>query len=195
MLHGGDYPTEMLMKGLRAALRALIVTLAIPAALAAQINGRMAAGREFGQSSNDPLVSEARPVNNVSVLIQHKQQLALTDSQFVQLVAIRRTVDSVNFPLERRLDSLVRVQRSASSAFRRLPADTARHLRDVARSTLDELAANMRPATDRAHALLTDRQIQMAAIFEQQARDIAEQQTRDAHRSKSGMGSFGRPPA
>jgi len=195
VLHGGDYPTEMLMKGLRAALRALIVTLAIPAALAAQINGRMAAGREFGQSSNDPLVSEARPVNNVSVLIQHKQQLALTDSQFVQLVAIRRTVDSVNFPLERRLDSLVRVQRSASSAFRRLPADTARHLRDVARSTLDELAANMRPATDRAHALLTDRQIQMAAIFEQQARDIAEQQTRDAHRSKSGMGSFGRPPA
>jgi hypothetical protein len=178
----------------RLPMRPLLLSLLLPAALSAQVNGRMAAGREFGQSANDPLVSEARPVNNVSVLIQHRQQLALSDSQFVQLVAIRRAVDSLNFPLERRLDSLVRVEHNASSAFRRLPPDTARHIQDLARSTLDEIAANIRPATDRAHNLLSDRQVETAAILERQAQDMADQESRDASRSKSRFGSFGRPP-
>lgn len=182
------------MNPLRLTRRFLISTLLIPAALAAQVSGRMGAGREFGQSADDPLVSEPRPVNDVSVLIQHRQQLALSDSQFIQLVAIRRSVDSVNFPLERRLDSLLHVERDASSAFRRLPADTVRHIRDLARSTLDELAANIRPATERAHNLLSERQVQMAATFEQQAQELAAQQARDAGRAKSGIANFGRPP-
>lgn len=168
--------------------------LVAPALLGAQVNGRMAAGREFGQSSNDPLVSEPRPMNDVSVLIQHRQQLALTDSQFIRLVSIRRSVDSLNFPLERRLDSLARVEHDASSSFRRLPADTVRRMRELARSTLDALAANIRPAAERAHALLSDSQVEMAATFEQQARDMAEQEARDANRRKSGIGGFGRPP-
>jgi len=182
------------MNSIRLTARVLIATLLIPVALAAQVKGRMGAGREFGQSADDPLVSEPRPVNDVSVLIQHRQQLALSDSQFLQLVSIRRSVDSANFPLERRLDSLLHVERDASSTFRRLPADTLRHLRDIARSTLDALAANIRPATERAHSLLSDRQVDMAATFEQQAREMAEQEAHDAGRSKSGIANFGRPP-
>jgi hypothetical protein len=186
--------SEMYMSCIRLISPVVVATLLVPAALSAQINGRMGAGREFGQSADDPLVSEARPVNDVSVLIQHRQQLALSDSQFIHLVAIRRSVDSANFPLERRLDSLARVEHDASSGFRRLPADTVRRLRELARTTLDALAANIRPATERAHNLLTDHQIETAATFEQQAREMAEQEVRDAHRSKSGIGGFGRPP-
>jgi hypothetical protein len=176
------------------AAQMLIGILLAPAALGAQVHGQMAAGREFGQNGDDPLLSEPRPVNEVSVLIQHRQQLALTDTQFVQLVSIRRAVDSLNFPLERRLDSLIRVERGASSAFRRLPADTVRHPRDLARGTLDAMASNIRPATERAHTLLSDHQVELAATYEQQARDMAEQQARDAARTHGGIRNLGRPP-
>lgn len=177
------------------AARATLISLLIPAALAAQVNGRMAAGREFGQRSDDPLISQPRPVNVVSVLIQHRRQLSLTDSQFTQLVALRRGLDSLNFPLERRLDSLVRVEHDASAAFRRLPEDSVRSMRDLAKNTLAALAANMEPATDRAHNLLTEQQMTLAEGFETQARDVAAEQAREAANPKRGLFPFAHPPA
>lgn len=177
-------------------IRAALILLLLPAAVpvAAQVNGRMAAGREFGQSKNDPLISEPRPVNVVSVLIAHRQQLSLSDSQFAQLVVLRRGLDSTNFPLERRLDSLLRVEREASASFRRLPTDTVRQMRDLARSTLDALAANMRPATDRAHNLLTEQQMTLASRFEEQARQAAEEQASQASNQRKGLFPFAHPP-
>jgi hypothetical protein len=173
---------------------AVLMFASVPAALAAQVNGRMAAGREFGHSGDDPLLSEPRPVNMVSVLLQHRRELSLTDTQFVKLVALRRQLDSLNFPLERRLDSLLRVDRQASSGFHRMPADTVRAMRDLAHSTLSALAANMRPATDRAHTLLTERQIQLASPFEDQARALAEERARDAANPRRGLFPFAKPP-
>src|SRR5690348_7973851 len=45
-------------------------------------------------------------VNPVNLLLVHRQELALTDSQWKNLLSMKRVLDSTNAPLMRRLDSV-----------------------------------------------------------------------------------------
>lgn len=56
-------------------------------------------------------ITAPKLVNPVNLLIEHRPDLALSDSQFIHLIAIKRTLDSTNAPLLRRIDSVQRLFR------------------------------------------------------------------------------------
>src|SRR6185436_18687671 len=98
--------------------RPLLVLLALlPGAAFAQrgiLGGRgaLTPGRGAGNLAREAGVQIPKYVNSVNLLIEHRQELSLTDSQFVRLVAVKRTLDSTNVPLLRKLDSVQRVFKS-----------------------------------------------------------------------------------
>src|SRR5437868_3373098 len=79
---------------------ALVIAL-LPAVAKAQIAVRHGPDGPFGDEPT-PVV----PVNVAKVIIENDKDMALTDSQRVQLVLIRTQLDSLNAPLFARLDSV-----------------------------------------------------------------------------------------
>src|SRR4051812_31912975 len=55
-----------------------------------------------GGMSREAGVQVPKYVNAVNLLIEHRQELSLTDSQFVKLIAAKRALDSTNAPLLRK---------------------------------------------------------------------------------------------
>ena len=77
----------------------------LPATLLAQGRGVMGGrgaltpGRGQGSLAREAGIQIPKYVNSVNLLIEHRQDLALTDSQFVRLIVMKRTFDSTNTPL------------------------------------------------------------------------------------------------
>ena len=65
-------------------------------------------GKEGGGIARDAGIAVPKLVNAVNLLVEHKQDLALTDTQFVRIIALKRSLDSTNAPLMRRVDSVQR---------------------------------------------------------------------------------------
>ena len=116
-------------------------------------------------------------VNPVNLLVLHRQELGLTNQQFVDVIGIKRTLDSTNSPLERRLDSLQRLFKGKDPLFGEPGAarrDSLSRAEALVRVTQGELLDNIDPARDRAYQLLNLNQRALARQIEEKADKAAE---------------------
>lgn len=120
----------------------------------------------------DPGIEAPKVVNVVNLLIENRTALELTDEQFTQIIAIKRTLDSTNAPLMRRVDSVQRI-------FKRGPifADPSTARRDslaaaraVVRESIAGVEDNNAEGKEKAFAVLTPGQVTKAEQIEDKAR-------------------------
>src|SRR4051812_39659600 len=142
-----------------------------PAALAAQRSGMggFGRGRIPGSLAREPGIVIPKQVNMINLLIQNRPEVALTDSQFVRVIAMKRALDSTNAPLMRKLDSVSRVFRGGAPLFSepsRSRADSLAEARAVVRETTAALHEHLTEARDRAYALLDEQQLVRAQAME-----------------------------
>jgi hypothetical protein len=129
---------------------------------------------------NSPFAGKAAPIVPVSiakVVLDTDKDMALTDSQRVQITLIQRQLDSVNAPLLARLDSVKPTWRPAGGL-----NDLSQEQRDelVARrkaqvALVEQLTPNFAKARERVIALLRPEQKERAAKLEKNARKRAEE--------------------
>jgi hypothetical protein len=168
------------MTVLRAPAWLLVVGLLPSSALAQRgiMGGRgaLTPGRGAGSLSREAGVQVPKYVNSVNLLIEHRQELSLTDSQFVRLVGIKRTLDSTNVPLLRKIDSVQRVFKSgvpifsAPSAARR---DSIAEGRAFVNDALGVVRDNISASRETAYGLLTPAQVTKARDFQDKAERAA----------------------
>jgi hypothetical protein len=142
-----------------------------------------------GLGSNEPEISVPKQINAVNLLIEHRQELALSDSQFARVVVIKRSLDSTDLPLLRKLDSVQRLFKKKplfqdESAARK---DSIAEARALVRGTIVSLGDNIGDARAQAFGLLSAQQLPKA---EQLA--AAAQQALDDDQRRPARG--GRPP-
>jgi len=153
-------------------LRAAATIALIPALAFAQRGigpSGMGSGRRGGGISRDPGIAIPKIVNPVNLLIEHRQALALTDTQFARIVVIKRDLDAANAPLMRRLDSVQRVFKGGAIVFGNRSMEKRDSLAE-AQSVVQEVQAgvrsNMSDSREHAYALLSASQLSKAQTFE-----------------------------
>ncbi|HVX41038.1 MAG TPA: hypothetical protein VHB25_15830 [Gemmatimonadaceae bacterium] len=139
----------------------------------------------------DPGVAIPTIVQPINLMIEHRQEIALTDSQFMRVIRIKRALDSLNSPLMRKLDSVQRLFRGGGPLFGDpSPArrDSLAEARGLVVETVGAIRDNIDPAEQRAFGLLTGTQRATAE------RIVADEEHRiqEADRKKKGGG--GREP-
>jgi hypothetical protein len=154
--------------------------VAVVTALALVLLPSAARAQTGVRHDNSPFGGKPAPIAPVSIakaIIDSDKDMALTDSQRVQLTLIQRQLDSVNAPLLKRLDSLKPTWRPAGG------------LNDLSQEQRDELVAKrqaqiavveaMTPhfakARERVMALLRPEQQDRANKLEKNARKRAEE--------------------
>jgi hypothetical protein len=191
------------MTGLRASAWLLLLAVLPCAALAQRgiMGGRgaLTPGRGAGSLSRDAGVQIPKYVNSVNLLIEHRQELSLTDSQFVRLIALKRTLDSTNVPMLRKLDSVQRVYKSvpifsATSAARR---DSIAEARSFVNETLGTVRDNINVARETAYGNLSATQMTKAREIQDKAEQAATAENERNGRSgrRGGGAGFGAGPA
>jgi hypothetical protein len=134
--------------------------------------GTFGRGRGPGKLTMEDGIEAARPVNPINLLVENRATLALTDTQFKRVIAIKRTLDSTNAPLMRRIDSVERL-------FKRGPifSDPSPQRRDsiaagraAVKETIADLEDNIADAREKAYALLSASQLPKAEEIEDKAR-------------------------
>ncbi len=150
------------------------ILIAVPTALVAQRSGggTFGRGRTPGQLARQPGVEVPSIINGVNLLIQHRPDLALSDTQFVRIVAIKRALDSTNAPLMRRIDSVARLFKSTPIFSRVSPErrDSLATGRAVVNETLADVNANIAEAREKAYGFLSASQMTKAEQIEDEAR-------------------------
>jgi hypothetical protein len=164
--------------------RSLGILLAIvgPATAVAQGRGVMpgrgalSPGRGGGNMARDAGIQIPKYANGVNLLIEHRPDLALSDSQFTRIIALKRALDSTNAPLMRKLDSVQHLFRTGTPMFsspsvqRRDSLSTARALVSETVGTIRDNIATWR---DRAYATLLPVQLTRAREIEEKAEKAA----------------------
>jgi hypothetical protein len=154
--------------------------------------------RRPGNIEREPGLVVPKQVNAVNLLIEHRQELALSDSQVARVVVIKRALDSTNSPLSRKLDSLQRVFKggpifSEPTAARRDSLSDARTVVTEATATIHD---NISAARERAFALLSPGQLTKAQGLEAAAeKAIEDENKRTGVDGRRGGGGAGRPPS
>jgi hypothetical protein len=154
--------------------------------------------RRPGNIEREPGLVVPKQVNAVNLLIEHRQELALSDSQVARVVVIKRALDSTNSPLSRKLDSLQRVFKggpifSEPTAARR---DSLAEAHAVVAETTGTIHENISAARDRAFALLSPMQLTKAQELEAAAQKAVEDESkRNGGDGRRGGGGGGRPPS
>ena len=149
--------------------------------------GGFGRGRGAGILSREPGVTAPKLVNAVNLLIEHRQELSLTDTQFVHIIAIKRVVDSTNAPLARRIDSVQRLFRSQPI----FSEPSVAHRDSVAegRLAVKEASAgiheNLDAARDKAYALLSSQQLAKAQEIEGKAQKAIDEDERRGQKPPS----------
>jgi hypothetical protein len=175
--------------------RALGITcwLALVPSLAAGQRGIGGLGsigrRRPGNLEREPALVVPKLVNIVNLLVEHRQDLALTDSQFRAVIVVKRSVDSANSPLVRRLDSLQRTFKGGPIFSE--PSPERRDSLAAARSVVLEMLADMRDniaaAREQAFALLSSTQLTKAREIEAAAeKAVADENKRGSERRGRG---------
>lgn len=181
------------------ALRIACWLAVLPSMAAAQrgIGGLGNIGRRRpGTLEREPGLIVPKQVNIVNLLVEHRQDLGLSDSQFTRIITIKRSLDSANSPLVRRLDSLQRTFKGGPifSEPTRERRDSLTAARSVVLEMLADIRDNIVPAREQAFALLSSTQLTKAQEIEAAAeRALAEENKRAGERSRGG-GGLGRPP-
>src|SRR5689334_4620287 len=104
-------------------LALVIVAVLVPGTVFAQGRGIMGGrgaltpGRGGGNIARESGIQIPKYVNGVNLLVEHRPELALSDSQFTRIIAIKRALDSTNAPLVRKLDSVQHLFRSGTPMF------------------------------------------------------------------------------
>lgn len=184
-------------------LRSVCMIALVPSLASAQRGmGGMGGGmggigrRRPGNLEREPGLAVPKLVNAVNLLIEHRQDLELSDSEFAGIVRIKRALDSTNAPLVRKLDSLQRVYKggpifSEPSAERR---DSLAQARATVLEASGTIRDNIAAARDRAFGLLSPGQVTKAQGFEAAAeKAIDDENKRNGTDGKRGAGG-GRPP-
>jgi hypothetical protein len=154
--------------------------------------GRGGFGRGNSALPRAPGVDVPEVVNAVNLLVEHRPELALSDTQFMHVIAIKRALDSTNSPLVRKLDSVQRLFKngpvfSEGSPERR---DSLADANSLVRQVTASIRENNATGRDQAYALLSSKQLDQAHALEA----AAEQKIQD-DRKNSGSGRGGRPPS
>jgi len=158
-------------------LRMVIVAASLPAALGAQtrVGGMGPDGQKGkpGRLARDMGITIPKIVNPVNLLIEHRLELALNDTQFTKVIAIKRVLDSTNSPLQRRLDSLARLYkpRPIFSMITPERRDSIAEAHPVVLELVAGIRENISNARDSAYAVLSLRQLSTAQGLE----SVAEQ--------------------
>ncbi|HSQ28775.1 MAG TPA: hypothetical protein VLN49_02940 [Gemmatimonadaceae bacterium] len=172
--------------------------MSVPMVAGAQRIGGFGRGRLPGHLEREPGIVVPKVVNPVNLLVEHRQQLALSDTQFAQVIAIKRVLDSTNAPLARKLDSVQRLFKggpvfSEPNADRRDSLAQARGLVQDMTGAIDD---NNNAARDKAYALLSVQQLATARDLEAKAEQAIEEETkRGKARGNPTGGTLGRPPS
>jgi hypothetical protein len=150
------------------AAAALFATTAVQA----QIPGGFGRGRASGRMTIDPGIEVPKVVNPVNLLVENRAALELTDSQFARIIAIKRTLDSTNAPLMRRVDSVQRIFKkgpifSDPSVARR---DSLAAAHAVVRESIAGVEDNIADGREKAFAVLSPAQVTKAEQIEDRAR-------------------------
>ena len=120
----------------------------------------------------EPSIEVPPTINIVNLVVEHRQDLVLSDTQFVRIVAIKRALDSTNAPLVRRIDSVQRLFKS-SPLFTQ-PSPAHRDSLSAGKALVKEMTAdiddNIADAKDKVFALLTTPQKERAEQIEDKAR-------------------------
>ena len=156
--------------------------------------GALTPGRGPGSLAREAGIQIPKYVNSVNLLIEHRQELSLSDSQFVRLIAMKRTLDSTNMPLLRKLDSVQRVFKSGVPMFSSPSAqrrDSIAEARSFVNSTLGTVRENISGARDRAYATLSATQLSKAQEIEEKAAKAAAAENERAERPAGRGGGFG----
>lgn len=155
--------------------RRLLVALGVialaPVLLAAQRPGAGTFGRGRGPGSltREPGIVIPPQINMINLLIQRRQQVGLTDSQFVRVVALKRVLDSTNAPLMRKLDSVERLFRGGTPMFSEPNAarrDSLLEAKALVRETTLIVGENNSAAKEKAYAILDEQQLIRARAIE-----------------------------
>jgi hypothetical protein len=154
--------------------------------------------RRPGNIEREPGLVVPKQVNAVNLLIEHRQELALSDSQVARVVVIKRALDSTNSPVSRKLDSLQRVFKggpifSEPTAARR---DSLAEAHTVVTEATGTIRDNIAAARERAFALLSPMQLTKAQELEAAAQKAVEDENkRSGGDGRRGGGGGGRPPS
>jgi hypothetical protein len=182
------------MIGARRFTGAALALVIVTSAAAAQQRGLggmggFGRGRGIGNTDREPALVIPKYVNAVNLLIEHRQDLALTDTQFVQVVALKRALDSANVPLSRRLDSLQRLFKGRGPLFGEPSAarrDSLASARAVVQETIGSVRDNVSATRDKLYTLLSFSQRSKAQELEDKAEKAIEDETKRAGRGRAG---------
>jgi hypothetical protein len=156
----------------------------------------LAAG-QYVRHDNNPFSGKPAPIVPVNVaraVIEHEQDMALTDSQRTQITLIQRRLDSTAAPLLKRIDSLKPTRR---------PPRRINHLRPEQREQLialraaqfavvDSLAPTFAKARDQVMAVLDPEQRERAAKLEKNERKRDEEMAKKELEGPRQMEEYGR---
>lgn len=153
-------------------LRTVAAVVLFASAAQAQFPGGFGRGRASGKMTIDPGIEVPKVVNAVNLLIENRGALELTETQFTRIIAIKRSLDSTNAPLMRRVDSVSRIFKKGP-----LFADPSPARRDslaaghaVVRESIAGVEDNIAEGKDNAYALLTPAQVAKAEQIEDKVR-------------------------
>jgi hypothetical protein len=168
----------------------VIAAVSLPVVLGAQtrVGGVGPNGQKGkpGRLARDEGITIPGIVNPVNLLIEHRLGLALNDTQFTKIVAIKRTLDSTNAPMSRKLDSIARLYKPRP-IFSMVTAERRDSIADAHPAVMQLVAGlrdNISSARDSAYSLLSARQLSTAQGYE----SVAEQENSGATIPKKAQG-------
>jgi hypothetical protein len=158
--------------------RAAMLLLAIPGLMLAQgrIGGFGRGARGPGKLSREPGIEIPSVVNPINLLILHRQDLALSDTQFAKVIVMKRALDSANAPMMKTLDSIQHTFRSGPlfSQPNRERRDSLAEARAVVQEMVAAVDANIAEAKEHAYEFLSASQLATASDIEEKARKASQ---------------------
>ena len=162
--------------------------------------GALTPGRGAGSLAREPGIQIPKYVNSLNLLIEHRQDLSLSDSQFVKLIAQKRMLDSANVPLLRKLDSVQRLFKSGVPMFSSPSAgrrDSIAEAKSFVNETLDIVRDHISAAREKAFGDLSSTQLTKARDIEDKAAKAvaAENERNQRSPGRGGGAGFDQGPA
>jgi hypothetical protein len=153
-------------------LRTVAAAALFTTAAQAQIPGGFGRGRASGKMTIDPGIEVPKVVNPVNLLVENRAALELTETQFARIIAIKRTLDSTNAPLLRRVDSVQRIFKKGPIFSDPSPArrDSLAAAHAVVRESMAGVEDNVADGKEKAFAVLSPAQVTKAEQIEEKAR-------------------------
>jgi hypothetical protein len=158
------------MIGARLSFTVGVLALLPSVSLAQRIGGLGRGGRSGGGGmSVEQALVIPKVVNGVNLLIEHRQELALSDSQFKQIILVKRSLDSTNAPLMRKLDSVQFLFKGGGIRFgneSRARRDSLAEARAMIGETQVAIRSNISDAHERVSGILSFAQVTKAQDLE-----------------------------